>query len=64
MIRFLRCYNERKSLENAPNPGHRPKGVTMDLMNIIDAEMEVNDEMTSPELAQKRFEEFGIHIIT
>ncbi|KAK2556216.1 hypothetical protein P5673_021826 [Acropora cervicornis] len=31
----------------------------MDLMNIIDAEMEVNDEMTSPELAQKRFEEEG-----
>ena len=51
VIRFLRRYDERKSLENAPKLGRRSEGVTIELMNFIDAEMERNDEMTSPELA-------------
>jgi len=36
------------------------EGVTIELMNSIDAEMERNDEMTSPELAQRIFKEFRI----
>lgn len=36
------------------------EGVIIELMNSIDAEMERNDEMTSPELAQRIFKVFRI----
>ena len=57
----MRCYNERKLLQNDAKPGRPSEGVTIELMNSIDAEMERNDEMTSPELAQRIFKEFRIH---
>ena len=50
IIRFLRRFQERKSLDNAAKSGRPPLGVTMELLNFIDAEMESNDELTSPEL--------------
>ena len=53
VIRFLRRFQETKSLENAAKSGRRPLGVTIELMNFIDAEMESNDELTSPELAKR-----------
>lgn len=53
VIRFLRKFQERKSLDNAAKSGCPPLGVTMELLNFIDAEMESNDELTSPELARR-----------
>ena len=43
IIRFLRRFQERKSLDNAAKSGRPPLGVTMELLNFIDAEMESND---------------------
>lgn len=59
LIKFLKRYDERQSLENAPKTGRPVEGVSIELMNFIDAEMERNDEMTSPELTRRvnqRFE--------
>ena len=50
--RFLRRFHERQSFENAPRSGRPSEGVTMELMDFIDAEMERNDEMTAPGLSQ------------
>ena len=47
-------------LENDVKPGRPSKGVIIELMNAIDTELERNDEMTSPELAQRIFKEFRI----
>ena len=59
VIRFLKCYQGRQSLENAPRSG-RPTGeVTLEMMNFLDTEMERNDEVTAPELTggiNNRFE--------
>ena len=50
VIRFLKCYQGRQSLEKAPRSG-RPTGeVTLEMMNFLDTEMERNDEVTAPEL--------------
>ena len=59
IIRFLRWYQERQSLENAPKFWHPSQGVTTELMNLIDTEMERNDELTSPELARRILLHFG-----
>ena len=61
VIKFLKRYRERQSLENAPRTGRPSEGVTIEVMNFIDAEMERNDEMTSPLLARKIYEEFGLN---
>ena len=61
VIKFLKRYRERQSLENAPRTGRPSEGVTIEVMNFIDAEMERNDEMTSPLLARKIYEEFWLN---
>lgn len=61
VIRFLKRYQERGTLENAPKSGRPSVGVSMELMNFIDAEMERNDEMTSPELTRRIYQQFGLH---
>lgn len=61
VIKFLKRYRERQSLENAPRTGRPSEGVTIEVMNFIDAEMERNDEMTSPLLARKIYEKFGLN---
>lgn len=53
VIRFLKRYQKRKSLENAPRTERLSEGVTIELMNFIDREMERNDEMTSPQLSRR-----------
>ena len=60
IIRFLRRYQERQSLENASKSGRPSQGVTIELMNFIDTEMERNDELTSPELARRILLRFGL----
>ena len=60
IIRFLRRYQERQSLENAPKSGRPSQGVTIELMNFIDSEMERNDELTSPELTRRILLHFGL----
>ena len=60
IIRFLRRFQERKSLENATKPGRPSLGVTIELMNFIDAEMESNEELTSPKLARRILVHFGV----
>ena len=60
IIRFLRRYQERQSLENAPKSGRPSQGVTIELMNFIDTEMERNDELTSPELTRRILLHFGL----
>ena len=61
VIKFLKRYRERQSLENAPRTGRPSEGVTIEVMNFIDAEMERNDKMTSPLLARKIYEEFWLN---
>ena len=39
IIRFLRRYQERQSLENAPKSGRPSQGIMIELMNFIDTEM-------------------------
>ena len=60
VIKFLKRYQERQSFENAPKPGRPAAGVTAELMNFIDSEMDRNDEMTSPELTRRIYERFGL----
>ena len=60
VIRFLKHYQERKLLENAPRTGRPSEGVTIELMNFIDREMERNDEMTSPQRSRWIYQEFGM----
>ena len=60
VIKFLQRYQERQLLENAPKKGRPSEGVTIEVKNFIDAEMERNDEMTSPLLARRIYEEFGL----
>ena len=48
------------SLENAPRPGRPSEGVTLELMDIINKQMERNDELTSPGLTKLMYEEFSI----
>ena len=50
IIKFLKQYQETASLENAPRPGRPSEGVTLELMDFIDKQMERNDELTSPGL--------------
>lgn len=50
VIKFLKRYRGRPS-----------ERVTIEVMNFIDAEMERNDEMTSPLLARKIYEKFGLN---
>ena len=50
IIRFLRQYYERQSLQNAPKSKRPSQGVTTEMMNFIDTEMERNDELTLPQL--------------
>ena len=53
IIKFLKRYQARKSLENAPQSGHPAAEVSVEMMNFLDAEMERNDEMTAPELMRR-----------
>ena len=53
ILRFLRRYKERKSLENASKPGRPTKGVTSHVLSFIDSTMEANDEMTGPERTRR-----------
>lgn len=48
IIRVLRRFLETKLLENAAKSGCPAFGVTIQLMKFIDAEMDSNDELTSP----------------
>ena len=64
VVRFLRRFQERKSLDNAAKSGRPPLGVTMELLNFIDAEMESNDELTSPELAKRILLCFGVQFLS
>ena len=57
--RFLRRFQERQSLENAPIPGRPVKQVTCEVLNFVDAEMEKNDELTAPHLRKKISEKFN-----
>lgn len=58
--RFLRRFQERQSLENAPLPGRPNEGVTLEVLNFVDAEMEKDDELTAPKLRRKLHEQFGV----
>ena len=58
VIRFLKRYEERQSLENAPKTGRPVEDVTLEMMNFMDAEMEKNDEMTAPQLTKRVNERF------
>ena len=60
IIRFLRRYQERQSLENAPKSGRPSQGVAFELMNFIDSEMERDDELTLPELTRRILLHFGL----
>ena len=60
IIRFLRRFQERKSLDNAAKSGRPPLDVTRELLNFIDTEMESNNELTSPELAKRILLRFGV----
>ena len=60
IIRFLRRYQERQSLKNAPKSGRPSQGVTIELMNFIDTKMERYDELTSPELTRRILLHFGL----
>ena len=60
VIKFLKRYKERQSFESAPKSGRPAEGVTAEVLNFIDSEMERNDEMTSPELTRKIYERFGL----
>ena len=51
--RFLRRFQERQSLENAPIPGRPVEQVTCEVLNFVDAEMEKNDELTAPHFRKK-----------
>lgn len=52
VIRYIKRYQDRQSLQNAPR-SDRPTGeVTLEMMNFLDTEMEWNDEMTAPELTR------------
>ena len=42
--RFLTCFQERQSLENAPLPGRPTVQVPLEVMNFIDTEMDKDDE--------------------
>ena len=46
MNRFLKHYQERQSLEHAPKTRCPPKGVTIEMIDFIDREMENNSEIT------------------
>ena len=59
LIKFLKRYDERQSLENALKTGRPAEGVSIEMLNFIDTEMEQNEEMTVPELTRRvnqRFE--------
>ena len=43
VTRLLRRFQETRSLENAAKFGRPPLGITIKLMNFIDAEIESND---------------------
>ena len=60
IIRFLRRYQERQSLENAPKSGRPSQAVAFELMNFIDSEMERDDELTLPELTRRILLHFGL----
>ena len=53
VIRFLKRYEERLSLENAPKTGRPAEDVTLEMMNFTDAEMEKSDEMTAQQLTKR-----------
>lgn len=52
VITFLKRYQDRQSLENAPRSGRPAREVILEMMNFLDTEMETNDEMTAPELTR------------
>lgn len=51
---------ERKSLENAQRSGRPAADVSVDMMDFLDAEMEMNDEMTAPELTRRVNDRFSM----
>ena len=59
LIKFLKRYDERQSLKNALKTGRPAKGVSIEMMNFIDAEMEQHDELTAPELTRRVNQRFG-----
>ena len=64
VIRFLKRYDERQSLENAPKSGRPTADIDMVTMNFIDSEMEKDDELTAPELTKRVNERFGTKFST
>lgn len=64
VIRFLKRYDERQSLENAPKSGRPTADIDMVTMNFIDSEMEKDDELTAPELTKRVNERFGTKLST
>ena len=59
LIKFHKMYDERQSLKNAPKTGCPAERVSVETMNLIDAEMEQNDEMTAPKLTRRVNQQFG-----
>ena len=57
---FLRRFQERQSLENAPLPGRPAEEVMLEVMNFIDREMKKNDELTAPGLRRRIYEQFAV----
>ena len=58
VIQFLKRYDKRQSLENAPKSGCPTADIDMVTMNFIDSEMEKDDELTVPELTKRVDERF------
>lgn len=52
VIRFIKRYQDRQSLQNAPRSDHPTGEGSLEMMNFLDTEMEWNDEMTAPELTR------------
>ena len=59
IIKFLKRYRERKSLENALRSGRPAADVSVEMMDFLDAEMERNDKMTAPELTRRVNDRFS-----
>lgn len=59
-MKFLKRYQERKSLENALRSGRPAADVSVEMMDFLDAEIEMNDEMTAPELTRRVNDRFSM----
>lgn len=50
LVRFIQRFQQTKSFQNQPLPGHPAKNTTPDVLDFNDKKMEANDEATSTTL--------------